>query len=440
MPSFDYDLIVIGAGAGGIHASHCAAALGKKVAVVESSTLGGASVNAGSVANKLFHYASRYKVEFDQAKGLGWTFGELQFNWQRLLANKNAQIKRIDDLNRVRLARLGVDVIQGHGSFFDGHTLTVKNKTYSAERIIIATGARPFVPEIPGREHLSTSNDVFLLPKLPGSVVVIGGGYIAVELASTLAGFGVSTKIVHRRKTLLRRFDQGIQAEIESGLSARGVEIKSPVTVDSVIQCADHRLQVTLSSGELVLTDRVLCATGRVANTRGLGLENTAAGLNRLGAIKVTRDCQTDEDSIYAIGDVIDRVQLAPVAVAEASNLIAHLYQNKKIQLNYRYVATSVLSQPGVACVGLTESKARKLHKNIRVYESRFLASKHCLSGGDDRTFMKLVVDQASDKVIGIHMVGAEAGEIVQGMAVAMQIGITKAEMDEVMGLHSTVA
>ncbi|MGH1485913.1 MAG: glutathione-disulfide reductase, partial [Cellvibrionaceae bacterium] len=430
--SYDYDLFVIGAGSGGVRASRIAASLGAKVAVAEDLYMGGTCVNVGCVPKKLFVYGSHFSEDFEAARGFGWKVGETSFDWTVLRDNKTKEIERLNGIYDRMLDGAGVEVIRGRGSIVDPHTVQVGDATYTAERILVAVGGWPQVPDIPGKEHIISSNEVFYLENFPKRVIVVGGGYIAVEFAGIFNGLGSEAHLLYRGDLFLRGFDQDIREFTAEEMRKKGVNLHFNTNITEIQKQADGTLLATLTDGSTVITDAIMYATGRKPKTENIGLENTAIQLAKNGAIKVNEDFQTDEASIYAVGDAIDRVQLTPVALAEGMALARNLYgQNLKHQkVDYNFIATAVFSQPNIGTVGYSEEEAKEKFESIAVYKSDFKHMKHTLSGMDERTFMKLLVDQQTDKVIGCHMVGSDAGEIVQGLAIALKAGATKADFD----------
>lgn len=440
MSSYDYDLFVIGAGSGGVRASRMAAAMGVRVAVAEDLHIGGTCVNVGCVPKKLFVYASQFGEEFEQAAGYGWQLGESTFDWPTLRDNKNAEIQRLNGIYRKLLSNSGCELIEGRATIKDPHTVSVAGRDFSAERILIATGGWPFIPDIPGREHAISSNEVFYLQQFPKRVIVVGGGYIAVEFAGIFAGLGAKTKLVYRGDLFLRGFDEEVRHFAAEEVAKKEVSLAFNSDITSIEKQADGSLNVTFNDGHSEETDCVLYATGRTPKVQGLGLENTRIRQQDNGAIIVDEQFQTDEPSIYAIGDVIDRMQLTPVALAEGMQLVRRLYGEAGPQVDYDLIPTAVFSQPNIATVGLTEEQARGQYAEVEVYKSSFRAMKQTLVGGEERIFMKLLVDKASDRVVGVHMVGPDAGEIIQGIAIALKAGATKQVFDSTIGIHPTAA
>ncbi|MDZ4142639.1 MAG: glutathione-disulfide reductase [Methylotenera sp.] len=436
---YDYDLFVIGAGSGGVRAARMAAGHGAKVAIAEDRYFGGTCVNVGCVPKKLYVYASQFSESFTGSAGFGWTVDHPQFNWATLVANKDKEIGRLQSVYDKLLRDSGVNVVNGRASLVDAHTVTVGSTNYSAERIIVATGGWPFVPEVEGKEHVVTSNEIFNLPKLPSQMVIVGGGYIAVEFAGIMHGLGVDVTVFERGPKVLRGFDEDVRDFLINEMTKKGIKFMFNTSVDK-IDLQSEGLTVHTTTGNTVPTELVMYATGRVPNTRGLGLEAVGVDMDEVGAIKVNGDYQTNVPSIYALGDVTNRVNLTPVATAEGMALVNKLYAGKKSVMDYDNIPTAVFSQPSIGTVGLTEAKAREKYKDIDVYKSEFKPMKNTLSGATERTLMKMLVVRSTDKVVGMHMVGPDAGEIIQGMAVAIRAGATKATFDSTIGIHPTAA
>ncbi|MCP5206746.1 MAG: glutathione-disulfide reductase [Hahellaceae bacterium] len=439
--SESFDIIVIGAGSGGVRLSRIAAGLGAKVAVIEEQYLGGTCVNIGCVPKKLFVYAAHYREDFHDASGYGWNAENIRFDWKVLKQNKDNEITRLNGIYRNLLANAGVQLIEGRGKLTGPTTVEVNGKTLQAKKIVIATGGTPNIPDIPGKALLKTSTDMFYLDKIPSSAVVWGGGYIAVEFAGILAGLGVKTTLIYRGDMFLRGFDEDVRQFVRAELEKKGIELRFGENIAKVDKVDGGNLQVTLTSGDTpVITGLVLAATGRIPNTAGLGLESTTVTLNSAGEIIVDNNFRSTCDSIYAVGDVIGGMQLTPVALAEGQALAHHLVKGAPVMVDYDYIPTAVFCQPTIGTVGFTEAQARKKFGKIRVYRSEFRPMKYTMNENTERCLMKLIVDDASDKVVGAHMVGAEAGEIIQGMAVAIKAGATKAHFDATIGIHPTAA
>lgn len=444
--NYDYDLFVIGAGSGGVRLARMSSSFGAKVAVAEDLYLGGTCVNVGCVPKKLLVYASHVSEDFHDGQGYGWTHdGELKFNWATLISNKNKEIQRLNGIYENLLINSGAKIIHGRARFVDSNTVEVDGQRYTANQIVIATGSWPFVPDFPGKEYAITSNELFYLDYLPSEAIVVGGGYIAVEMAGILNGLGVKTTLVYRGDMFLRGFDEEVRQFVKEEITKKGVILKFKDNVSSIQKYQnpdrDLELQVHFDSGETVDTGLVLFATGRTPHTQDLGLENVSVSLNKQGEINVNEHFQTSVNNIFALGDVTGGMQLTPVALAEGMYLAHYLFsENKPSILDYSNIPTAVFCQPNIATVGLTEEQARERYSDLSVFVSNFKPMKHTLSGRDERCYMKMIVEKNTDKVLGIHMVGAEAGEIIQGLAVAIKAGATKKVFDETIGIHPTAA
>ncbi len=440
MADFDYDLFVIGAGSGGVRAGRMAAAEGVRVAVAEDRYLGGTCVNVGCVPKKLYVYASHYAESFHEAAGYGLNAQNVVFDWATLRDNKKQEISRLNGIYTQLMKSAGCDLIDGRAEIVGEHEVRVGETTYTAERILVATGGWPFIPDFEGREHVISSNEVFDLERFPEDVIVVGGGYIAVEFAGIFAGLGARTELIYRGDLFLRGFDQEIREFTAQEVAKKGVGLNFNCNIERVEKLDSGRLQAWLTDGRVLEADQILYATGRVPNTCGLGLESVGVAQQGSGAIIVNESFQTSVPSIYAIGDVIDRVQLTPVALAEGMALVRHLYTAGSPAVDYDLIPTAVFCQPNIGTVGLSEEQARERHGEIKVFRSEFRALKHTLSNSDERTLMKMIVDTETDRVLGVHMVGAEAGEIIQGIGVALKAGATKAVFDSTIGIHPTAA
>ncbi|WP_437990356.1 glutathione-disulfide reductase [Sorangium sp. So ce145] len=448
MSKYDYDLFVIGAGSGGVRAARMAASYGARVAVAESRHLGGTCVNLGCIPKKLLVYASHYAEDFEDAAGYGWTVpghgasgnghAGPSFDWPTLLRNKDKEIERLNGVYERLLKNSGADVRRGHARVVDPHAVEIDGVRITAERILVATGSYPWIPDLPGRELAVTSDDLFHFQTMPRRAVIVGGGYIAVELAGILHGLGAKVSLIHRGLHLLRGFDDDIRAFLAAEIQKKGLDLRLGASVESLARQGDA-LVATLADGTELAADCVLYATGRLPKTKGLGLEEVGVKLDEEGAVVVDDAFQTSVPSIYALGDVISRVQLTPVAIAEAMALVKTLFRGERARVDYAGIPTAVFSQPSVGTVGLSEAQARERH-DVAIYLSTFRALKHTLSGREEKTMMKLVVDRATDRVLGVHMVGPDAGEIVQGFAVALKCGATKAQFDATIGVHPTAA
>jgi len=438
---FDYDLFVIGAGSGGVRLARMSAATGARVAVAEERYLGGTCVNVGCVPKKLFVYASHVAEELEDGGGFGWSNkGDLSFDWPTLITNKNAEIERLNGIYQSLLTSSGAHIIDGHAKITGPHTVQVADKTYTANRIVVATGSWPNNPSFPGAEFVATSNEFFFLDQLPTKAIVLGGGYIAIELAGIMAGLGVDTTLVYRGDLLLRGFDDGVRHFVMQEVQKKGVKLKLGDNIAS-IEKAESGFHVAFDSGDNAETDLVLSAIGRKALTHGLGLEKQGVALRANGSIIVDQHYQTNVPSIYAIGDVIGGLQLTPVALAEGMYLSRFFFNPQAlVPVDYSNIPTAVFCQPNIGTVGLTEAQAQREFGDIQVYESSFKPMKHTLSGRDERSLMKLIVDAATDKIVGVHMVGPDAGEILQGLAIAIKAGATKRVFDQTIGIHPTAA
>jgi glutathione reductase (NADPH) len=439
--AYDFDLYVIGAGSGGVRAARFAAGFGAKVGVAESRYLGGTCVNVGCVPKKLLVYGAHFAEDFEQASGFGWTLDEAQFDWSTLIANKDREINRLNGIYRNLLVNSGVTLHEGHAKIVDPHQIEVNGERFTAKNILIATGGWPQIPDIPGHEHAISSNQAFFLKELPQRVLVVGGGYIAVEFAGIFHGLGAQTTLLYRGELFLRGFDGSVRKHLQEELTKRGMDLQFNADIERIDKQADGSLKVTLKDGRQLEADCVFYATGRRPMLDNLGLENTAVKLDKKGFVEVDEQYQTAEPSILALGDVIGRVQLTPVALAEGMAVARRLFKPEQYRpVDYKMIPTAVFSLPNIGTVGLTEEEARDAGHDVVIYESRFRPMKLTLTECQERTLMKLVVDGKSDKVLGCHMVGPDAGEIVQGLAIALKAGATKRHFDETIGVHPTAA
>lgn len=439
--SYDFDLFVIGAGSGGVRAARFAAGFGAKVAVAESRYLGGTCVNVGCVPKKFLVYGAHYREDFALAEDFGWSVATPSFDWPTLIAHKNAEIKRLNGVYERLLTGSGVTLLAGHAKLLGPHQVEVDGQVYSAEHILIATGGWPQIPDIPGKELAITSNEVFFLKQLPKRVLVVGGGYIAVEFASIFHGLGAQTSLIYRGDLFLRGFDGEVRQHLKESFEQKGLELRFNSNIAAISRLPDGRLAAQLEDGQTLECDCVLFATGRQPMLDGLGLEHSKVKLDKRGFIEVDEHYQTAEPSILAIGDVIGRMALTPVALAEGMAVVRRLFKPEQYRpVDYHNIATAVFSLPNIATVGLSEEHALQQGYAIEVFTSRFKPMKQTLGSCPERTLMKLVVDKASDKVLGCHMVGPDAGEIMQGLAVALKAGATKQIFDETLGIHPTAA
>jgi len=439
MARYDYDLITIGGGSGGVRASRVSSSYGARVALIEAGPLGGTCVNAGCIPKKLFSYASGFPGDFTDSSGYGWTVSGTKFDWNSLLANKDREIERLNGVYSKVLSDAGVTVISGRAKLVDAHTVSTGDRTLTGKHVLIATGGYAVKPEIPGSDLGITSDQAFHLDKLPRRAVIQGGGYIAVEFASIFRGLGVDTTLVHRGRQLLRGFDEDLGKVLAEELVRQDIKLLLEENV-SCLERDSEGVLVTLASGRVIRADTMMFATGRRPNVAGLGLEAIGVKLAKNGAVEVDDFYRSSQPSIYAIGDVIDRVQLTPVAIAEGMTLARTLFRGEPSMLDYENIPTAVFSHPNIGSVGLTEAQARQRFSSVNVFRSRFRPLKATLSGAAERVFMKLVVDGETDRVVGAHMAGDEAGEIIQGIAVALKCGATKAQFDSTIGIHPTVA
>ena len=439
MSEYDYDFFVIGAGSGGVRAARMAGGFGARVGIAEDRYLGGTCVNVGCIPKKLFVYAAHFAEDCRDADGYGWQIAGADFNWKTLISNKNNEIKRLNGIYENLLKRNNVVLYDGRAVLTGPNSVRVNGQDISAERILVASGGWPHIPDIPGSEHIISSNEAFFLEALPSSVVIVGGGYIAVEFAGIFHGLGVDTTLVYRGDLFLRGFDGEMRTFLAEQLREKGIKLLFNTGIDSIAE-QDGRYLLTSPEAGAITTDLVLYATGRRPNTGGLGLETAGVRLNNNGAIEVDDDYRSSVPSIYAIGDVTDRMNLTPVATAEGTALAHNLFNQQSRRVDYRDIPTCIFSQPNLGTVGLTEEQARQEYGNLDIYKSRFTSLKHTLTDNTGKTLMKLIVNRDDDKVLGVHMVGPDAGEIIQGMAIALKAGATKATFDATIGIHPTSA
>ena len=439
MSDFDYDLFVIGAGSGGVRAARMAAGFGARVAIAEDRYMGGTCVNVGCVPKKLYVYSAQYGKGFHDAQGFGWESTQPRFDWATLRDNKKTEISRLNSIYRNLLEGANAQLIDGRASIVDSHTVAVGEKHYTTEKILIATGGWPHIPDFEGSEYAVSSNEIFDLDSFPQHLVIVGGGYIAVEFAGIFNGLGAKTTQLYRGPLFLRGFDTDIRAHAAQEISKSGVDLRFEVNVQSITPDSGS-LKVTLTDGSELQADAVLYATGRKANLDGLGLENVNIRLSQQGAIEVDEAFCTSEPTIFSLGDVTGGIELTPVALAQGMAFARRNFGGLDQQVDYDFIPTAVFCQPTIGTVGFTEEEARARFGEIRLFKSSFRPMKHTLSGSDEKAFMKIIVDAGTDRVVGVHMMGPDAGEILQGIAIAMRAGATKALFDTTIGIHPTTA
>jgi len=437
--TYDFDLFTIGAGSGGVRASRIAAGYGAKVGVAEERYLGGTCVNVGCIPKKLLVYASDFGEAFEDAAGFGWGNLSSSFDWRTLVANKDREIARLNAVYERLLNSAGAKLIRQRAQLLDPHTVAVNGNRFTARYILIATGSWPTMPPVPGVELAISSNEAFHLSKLPGRILIIGGGYIGVEFAGIFRGLGAAVTQVHRGPLFLRGFDDDLRSALADEMRKRGIDLRFDTRLTRLERTAGG-IAVQLSSGSGFEVDLVMCATGRHPNSAGLGLDQAGVKLDVNGAIVVNEYSQTAVDNIYAIGDVTNRKNLTPVAIAEGHAVADLLFGGRSRILDHESVPSAVFSQPPIATVGLTEAEARARYSAVEIYKSVFRPLKHTLSGRDERALMKLVVETKTGRVVGAHMLGPDAGEIIQGLAIAIKCGATKAQFDDTIGIHPTAA
>jgi glutathione reductase (NADPH) len=439
--TYDYDLFVIGAGSGGVRAARLTALGGKRVGIAEEYRYGGTCVVRGCVPKKFMVYASEFSHIFETARGYGWTVDNPTFDWPTFLEAKDVEIARLSGIYAANLGKAGVDTFHARAVLKDAHTIDMGDKgVVTAEKILIATGGRPWVPEdLPGIEHAITSEEAFHLPELPKSIMIAGGGYIAVEFAGIFAGLGVETTLVYRGPNILRGFDDDVRAHMAGEIEKRGIKVVLGCQHES-IEKTDAGLVSHLGNGMTLETEQIMFATGRIPHVKGLGLDKAGVELTEHGAVKVDGHSKTTADNIWAIGDVTDRMNLTPVAIREAVAFHETVFKNNPQAFDYEAVPTAVFSQPPVGTVGLTESEARKACGEIDVYLTRFRPMKTAFYGDDERTLMKLVVQASDDRVVGCHIVGPDAPEMIQLAGIAVKAGLTKAQWDATCAVHPSAA
>ena len=439
MATYDYDLFVIGGGSGGVRASRIAAGHGARVGICEEYRYGGTCVIRGCVPKKLFVYASHFSEDFEDAAAYGWTVGPREFDWPTLVANKDKEIDRLNGIYIRMLKSAGMDVLDGRGVMTDPHTIKIGDRTVTAETVLVAVGGTPVKPKVSGIEHAITSNEAFHLKTLPEHITIVGGGYIAVEFAGIFHGLGRRVTLLYRGEQILRGFDDDVRDHLAIEMRKKGVDLRIGENPDR-LEKTGNGVRVHLETGDSFETGCVMYATGRKPNTEGLGLETAGVELGKGGEVKVDEWSRTNIPHIYAIGDVTDRIQLTPVALMEGHCFADTVYGKKPRKPDHRDVPSAVFSQPPIGTVGLSEAEAREKYGEIDLYKSSFTPMKHTMTGRDEKTFMKLIVDRKSDRVVGVHMVGPDAGEIIQGVGIAVKCGATKAQFDATIGIHPTAA
>jgi glutathione reductase (NADPH) len=439
MPRYDFDMITIGAGSGGVASSRRAGAYGARVGIVEELRVGGTCVLRGCVPKKLLVYGAQFADAFADAAGFGWSVPPASFDWPSLIAAKDKELDRLERIYISMLNNAKVEIIDGRGVVVDPHTVEIAGRAYTAETILIATGGWPETPKIPGIEHVISSNEALDLASLPKRIVIVGGGYIAVEFAGIFNGFGSEVVEIIRREEVLRGFDEDIRIYLGQEMRGRGIDIQGGTQVARIDKTAGG-YTLTTTDNKRIETDCVMYATGRKPNTGGMGLAEIGVELNQHGAVIVDEWQRSTVPNIYAVGDVTDRINLTPVAIAEGRAIAETLYNKNPIRMDHADVPSAVFSQPPVSVVGLNEEEARREYGEVDIYQARFKPMKNTLSGRDERTFMKLVVDAKTDRVLGVHMLGVDAPEIIQGLAVAIKCGATKKQFDQTVGIHPSAA
>jgi len=443
MTAYDYDLFVIGGGSGGVRAARVSAALGKRVAIAEEFRFGGTCVIRGCVPKKLYVYASQFPEHFEDAAGYGWTVPEASFDWRKLVANKDREISRLEQIYQKNVQGAGGEVFHTRATIVDRHTIRLEgeNRTVTADQILVATGGRPNPhAALPGHEHCIFSNEAFDLPELPKAIVIAGGGYIAVEFANIFHGLGVETTLIYRGKEILNRFDMDLRRTLHETMEQKGIRILCHEMFRKIEKRPDGRLDAHLQGGEVLTVDQVMLALGRIPNTENLGLENAGVELGKTGEIVVDGYSRTNVENIWAIGDVTNRVQLTPVAIHEAMCFVETAFKDNPTQPDHDCIATAVFSQPEIGTVGLSEDDAAKRFANLEIYRASFRPMRHTLSGRQEKMLMKLVVDGDTRKVIGAHILGPDAGEMAQLLGIPLKAGVTKDDFDRTMAVHPTAA
>lgn len=439
MSQYDFDLFVIGGGSGGVRAGRISGGYGAKVAVAEEYRYGGTCVIRGCVPKKLLVYGSRFAHDFEDAAGFGWTVGERSFDWATMIANKDKEIARLEGIYRKLFENVGAKTFDGRATLKDAHTVLIGDKAVTADKILIATGGHPVKPAIPGAELMITSNEAFHLKQQPKRIVIVGGGYIALEFAGIFNGFGSAVTVLYRGEQILRGFDEDIRSHLAGELVKSGIDLRCRTDLTK-IEKKGAALVVHLTDGSTLEVDAVMAATGRKPNTDGLGLEAIGVRTDADGAVVVNEYSRSSVENIYAVGDVTNRINLTPVAIREGHCFADTVFGNKPRSPDHKDVPAAVFSQPPVGTIGLSETDARKQYGEVDVYRTSFRPLKATVSGRDERVMMKLVVEAKTDRVVGAHMVGEDAGEIMQGIAIAIKAGAKKADFDATVGIHPTAA
>ncbi len=441
---YDYDFFVIGAGSGGVRASRMAATYGAKVGLCEDYRVGGTCVIRGCVPKKLFVYASEYSSHFSDSKGFGWSEADHDFDWPSLIAAKDAEIDRLNSLYIQNLKNHDVEIIQARGRLLDAHRVELSSpdgtKVITADKILIATGGWPQMPDIPGIEHAITSNEAFHLPSLPKKLAVVGGGYIAVEFAGIFNGMGVETHLLYRGEQILRGFDRDIADKLNEEMGKKNIDVRVRTNVTEIRKSGEGVILTRIEGSDMAV-DAVMFATCRVPNSKNMGLESLGVEMKPNGAIIVDENYKTSVDNIFAVGDVIDKVQLTPVAIKEGAALAATQFNDSPTLVDYENIPTAVFSQPSIGTVGMTEAGAvEEFGDDIQIFRSEYRSMKFTLSGRPERSLMKMIIQKSTDKVIGVHIIGPDSAEIIQGIAIAMKCGATKAQFDATVAVHPSSA
>jgi glutathione reductase (NADPH) len=443
MTAYDYDLFVIGGGSGGVRAARVAAALGKRVGIAEEYRFGGTCVIRGCVPKKLFVYASQFPEHFEDAAGYGWAVPKADFDWKKLIANKDREIARLESIYRKNVEAAGGVAFQSRATLLDRHRIRLEadGDVVSADQILIATGGRPAVHSaLPGHELCITSNEAFHLADLPRAIAIEGGGYIAVEFANIFHGLGVETTLVYRGAEILGRFDMDLRLSLHEAMEKKGIKVLCHTMAQGVMRRPDGRLDLKVTGGDVLTVDQVMLAIGRIPNTANLGLEAAGVQTTQRGAIVVDGYSRTSAANIWAVGDVTDRVQLTPVAIHEAMCFVETAFKDNPTKPDHDTIATAVFSQPEIGTVGLSEDEAAKRFESLEIYRASFRPMRHTLSGRQEKMLMKLVVDSTTRKVLGAHILGPDAGEMAQLLGIPIKAGLTKDDFDRTMAVHPTAA